>query len=51
MEVFIVFFINFQGEDQFSGVFSSENLAIQYISRFAEPKSSFKIEPHIVDSE
>lgn len=50
-KVFVVFFINFNNEERYSGVYSSKEKAEAYIARFAEPKSCFTIEEVIVDSE
>lgn len=48
---FVVFFIDFNNEERYSGVFSSKEKAEAYIARFAEPKNCFRIEEVIVDSE
>lgn len=49
--MFVVFFIDFNNEERYSGVFSSKEKAEAYISKFSEPKSCFSIEAVDIDSE
>lgn len=50
MTVWIVFYNNFYGVDEFKGVFSSEVNAQAYINRFTkDAKSSFRIEMSQLD--
>lgn len=44
MVVWLVWFHNFQGELEFSGVFSSEEKAQAYVNQFKTEKHLFKIE-------
>lgn len=47
MTYYVVFFVNFHGEQVFSGVFSTRENAETYIARF--PGETFEIEPTEVD--
>jgi len=51
MTVYIVWFNNFNGDDEFQGVFSTEENAQSYINRFsAYDSSSMRIEETTLDS-
>ena len=45
MVVYVVFFNNSNGDDEYCGLFSSEEKAVEYIKRFSkDEQSSFRIE-------
>lgn len=50
MKVYIVWYNNFDSEDEFVGVFSSEEKAQERIERFSKSdQSQFRIEPTELD--
>lgn len=51
MKVYVLFYNNFHGEDEFNGVFSSEEKAMERIEMFdGHSRRNFRIEEHEVDS-
>ena len=52
MTIYILYFSNFQGEDEFIGAFSTEEKARAVISRHVRmEQSSMRIESYELDSE
>ena len=50
MVVYVVFFNNFNGDDEYCGVFSSEEKSWEYIEKFSKyEQSSFRIEEVTLD--
>lgn len=48
----MVYCINFHGEDEFSGVFSSHEAAKQYINKFSQDdRECFRYEEYALDCE
>lgn len=50
MEVHVVVFINFHGQGEFCGVFSTDEKARAYIARFIDQEECFRVDVCDVDA-
>ena len=51
MTIFIVWFSNFSGDEEFVSAHSTKENALAKISKYGHEQRSMRVEPYIIDSE